>query len=63
MPGDALPLLIGLSVKRDLAGRDDAVGRALTAFFEALEKAFPASPKVLVIGLAAGADTINVTRD
>ncbi|MCZ8148166.1 MAG: hypothetical protein O9325_10005 [Roseomonas sp.] len=58
MPGEALPILVGVTGKRDLAGRDEAVRRALTALFDALERAFPASPKVLVTGLAEGSDML-----
>jgi hypothetical protein len=52
------PMLVGLSGKRDLKGRDAAVARTLRQVFAALDAAFPGTPKELATGLAAGADLL-----
>jgi len=53
-----LPLVVGISGKRDLRGRDEAVRTALTALFDRLDDYCPGSDKILLTGLAEGADTI-----
>ncbi|MFZ4406564.1 MAG: hypothetical protein ACOYOH_04445 [Paracraurococcus sp.] len=53
-----LPILVGLSGKRDLGGQDAAAAAALDAAFDRIDAAFPHAPKVLVTGLAAGADML-----
>ena len=60
MPGAAepLPILIGLSGKRNLLGHDEPLRRTLEDVFATLDAEFPHAPKVLVTGLAEGADTI-----
>ena len=55
---EALPILVGLSGKRDLRGQEIALRSSLTAAFAALDAAFPHAPKVLVTGLAEGADML-----
>ena len=52
------PILVGITGKRDLRGKDDAVRAALIACFDLLDEKFPASPKILLSGLAAGTDII-----
>lgn len=58
MSGEPLPILVGLSGKRDLRQRDAAVRATLGVLLAAIERAFPFSPKVLVTGLAEGADML-----
>ena len=53
-----LPILVGLSGKRDLGGQDAAAAAALDTAFDRIDAAFPHAPKVLVTGLAAGADML-----
>jgi hypothetical protein len=53
------PILIGITGKRDLCGKDEAVRRAIAAAFDLLDKVLPASTKVLLTGLAAGADGLG----
>ncbi len=55
---EPLPILIGLSGKRDLRGREDLLRRTLEATFATLDAEFPHAPKVLVTGLAEGADIL-----
>ena len=55
---EPLPILVGLTGKRKLLGQDDGLRATLDAIFQALETAFPFSPKVLVTGLADGADML-----
>jgi hypothetical protein len=50
MSGEPLPILVGLSDKRDLRQRDAAVRATLGVLLAAIERAFPFSPKVLVTG-------------
>jgi hypothetical protein len=52
------PIMIGVTGKRDLAGDDNAVRKALRWCFALLDEAFPASRKLLLSGTAAGTDTI-----
>ncbi len=58
MAAEPFPILVGLTGKRALDGKDEVVAEALTAVFQAMDTAFPHSPKVLVTGLAEGADTV-----
>lgn len=53
-----LPILVGLSGKRDLGGREDEVRCALGRAIDAIDEAFPDTPKVLVSGLAEGVDML-----
>ena len=55
---EALPILVGLSGKRDLRGQEIALRTTLAAAFAALDAAFPHAPKVLITGLAEGADML-----
>ena len=57
---EPLPILVGLTGKRNLIGRDDSVRLSLRRMFDAIDAAFPSAPKVLVCGLADGADSIAV---
>jgi hypothetical protein len=52
------PLIIGITGKRDLNGKDEAVRVAFREVFERLDSAFPNTPKILISALAQGADTI-----
>jgi hypothetical protein len=51
-------VVIGITGKRDLKGKDDAVRAALRAALEDLDRRFPHTPKILLSALAEGADTI-----
>jgi hypothetical protein len=51
-------VVIGITGKRDLKGKDDAVRAALRAALETLDTRFPHTPKILLSALAEGADTI-----
>lgn len=53
-----VPVLIAITGKRDLKDQEEAVRRALARAFALLDRRLPAVPKVLLTGLAAGADTI-----
>lgn len=55
-----VPVFVGITGKRDLKGQDDYVRHCLHAAFEMLDQELPNAPKVLLSGLAAGADTIAV---
>jgi hypothetical protein len=52
------PLIIGITGKRDLKGKDETVRAALNEAFERLDSAFPNTPKILLSALAEGADTV-----
>jgi hypothetical protein len=52
------PLIIGITGKRDLQGKDAAVARAFRELFELLDEKFSNTPKILLSALAQGADTI-----
>lgn len=54
----AVPFIVGITGKRDLLGKDQSVRRALGACFALLDDALPATRKILMTGLAAGADTL-----
>jgi hypothetical protein len=51
-------LLVGVTGKIDLRGADDAVRAALDLAFDRLDARCPHTPKILLSGLAKGADTI-----
>lgn len=55
---EPLPILVGLTGKRELRGQEERLRASLDAIYLALETAFPFSPKVLVTGLADGADML-----
>src|SRR5580704_8625706 len=55
---EPLPILVGLSGKRDLRGQESGLRRSIEAAFAQLDSAFPHAPKVLVTGLAEGADML-----
>ncbi len=52
------PVVIGITGKRDLEGKAEAVGEALRQAFDELDARYPETPKVLLSGLAEGADTL-----
>jgi hypothetical protein len=54
----AMPIIVGITGKRDLRGKEAAVRRAICAAFDLLDKSLPASRKLLLSAFAAGADTI-----
>jgi hypothetical protein len=53
-----VPIIIGITGKRDLRGKSEAVRKAIGAAFDLLDKWLPTSRKILLSALAAGADTI-----
>lgn len=53
-------VVIGITGKRDLKGKDDVVRAALRAALEGLDTRFPHTPKIMLSALAEGADTIAV---
>ncbi len=53
-----LPIIIGITGKRNLRGRDTAIRRMLGAAFDLLDQSLPASKKLLLSALASGADTL-----
>ena len=55
---EKIPILVGVTGKRALNGHDDFVRAQLKQAFDRLDKEAAAAPKVLLSGLAAGADTI-----
>ena len=55
---ERVPILIGITGKRDLKGQDNAVRERLRLAFETLDREAPNAPKVLLSGMAVGADTI-----
>jgi hypothetical protein len=57
-PKTLAPLLVGVTGKLDLLGADDAVRAALDRAFDRLDARCPTTPKVLLSGLARGADSI-----
>jgi len=56
----ALPFIIGVSGKRDLGGRDEAVLAALRAMFDRLDARSPNTDKILLSGFAEGTDLLAV---
>jgi hypothetical protein len=52
------PLIVGITGKRELNGKDDAVRAALRTAFELLDKHFKHTPKILLSALAQGTDLI-----
>lgn len=55
---ERVPILIGITGKRDLKGQDGLVRERLRAAFDTLDREAPRAPKVLLSGMAIGADTI-----
>lgn len=55
---ECVPILIGITGKRDLKGEDDVVRERLRAAFDTLDRESPNAPKVLLSGMAIGADTM-----
>ena len=55
---ERVPILIGITGKRDLKGQDDLVRERLRAAFDTLDREAPRAAKVLLSGMAVGADTI-----
>ena len=53
-----VPILIGITGKRDLKGQDELVRERLRQAFDILDQRLPNAPKVLLSGLAVGADSI-----
>jgi hypothetical protein len=58
---ERVPILVGITGKRDLKGQDDVVRDRLRAAFDQLDRETPRAPKVLLSGMAIGADTIAAT--
>src|SRR5262245_37911948 len=52
------PIMIGITGKRDLQGKDESVRRAIEACFDLLDQRLATSGKLLLTGLASGTDTI-----
>jgi hypothetical protein len=52
------PIIVGVIGKRELAGKDAGVRSSIAAAFEKLDRDFPLTPKILLSGLADGADRI-----
>jgi hypothetical protein len=55
---ERVPILIGVTGKRDLKDQDEAVRERLRAAFDRLDQEAPNAPKLLLSGMAVGADTI-----
>jgi len=55
---ERVPILVGITGKRDLKGQDETVGQRLREAFDQVDAASPITPKVLLSGMAVGADTI-----
>jgi len=53
-----VPILVGVTGKRDLKGEDDYVRQRLAQAFDILDRQVPDAPKVLLTGMAIGADLI-----
>jgi hypothetical protein len=53
-----VPILVGITGKRDLKGQDALVRERLAETFAILDREAPDAPKVLLSGMAEGADTI-----
>jgi hypothetical protein len=55
---ERVPILVGITGKRDLKGQDESVRDRLRTAFDTLDRETPNAPKVLLSGMAIGADTI-----
>jgi hypothetical protein len=55
---ERVPILIGITGKRDLKGQDETVRQRLGLAFDEIDRQTPRAPKVLLSGMAIGADTI-----
>jgi hypothetical protein len=53
-----VPILVGITGKRDLKGQDELVRQRLAETFAIIDREAPHAPKVLLSGMAEGADTI-----
>ena len=51
------PIIVGITGKRDLNGKDEVVRTALSTALDVLDEYFPLSPKILLSALARGAGT------
>lgn len=58
---ERVPILVGITGKRDLKDQDEVVRDRLRAAFDTLDRETPNVPKVLLSGMAIGADTIAAT--
>jgi hypothetical protein len=52
------PIIVGITGKRDLHGKDGVVRQSILAAFQLLDEALPASRKLLLSAFAIGADTL-----
>ncbi|HYC14577.1 MAG TPA: hypothetical protein VEC75_10020, partial [Stellaceae bacterium] len=52
------PIVIGITGKRELNGRENAVRSAIRRLLQRLDDRYPNGPKILLSALAEGADTI-----
>jgi len=55
---DPLPLVIGITGKRDLKGKEAAVRAALAGVCASLDRLYPQAPKIMLTALAIGADQL-----
>jgi len=55
---EKIPILVGITGKRALAGQEASIRARLKATFDRLDKELPSAARVLLSGLAIGADTI-----
>src|ERR1700692_1009514 len=55
---ERVPILVGITGKRDLKDQDDVVRERLRIAFETLDREAPDAPKVLLSGMEIGADSI-----
>ncbi|HYC12652.1 MAG TPA: hypothetical protein VEC75_00285, partial [Stellaceae bacterium] len=52
------PIVIGITGKRELNGRENAVRSAIQRLLQRLDDRYPNGPKILLTALAEGAATI-----
>ena len=55
---ERVPILVGITGKRDLKGQDETVLQRLREAYDRVDAASPNTPKILLSGMAVGADTI-----
>ena len=55
---ERVPILVGITGKRDLKGQNDAIRRRLRETLDILDREVPEAPKVLLSGMAIGADMV-----
>src|SRR6266436_3409474 len=53
-----VPVILGITGKRDLKGEDAAVRAAFRRIFDLLDARVPNTPKIVLSALAEGADTV-----